>query len=1180
MSTKWTPAQEDAIQARGGPLLVSAAAGSGKTAVLVERMIGRILDKEAPVDADRLLVVTFTKAAAAEMRDRIDRRLSQEMQKEPQNIFLQRQKILLSRAHIGTVDSFCGELVREHFSQLGISADFRVADAGEMEVLRAQALSQVMNELYAADDARFHELLDSFSAGRDDHPLIEMVQRLYDFVRSHPFPQRWLKEQADAYHAQNPDSTQWGSAVRQYAREALDYCIFVTKQTLDMLQTDGTLMGKCGPVYEADLSQLQSVSGQTEQADWDTVCTLLQSIHFGRMASVRGYKDDPLKSAADANRKEVKAAVVSVQELFSCSVDECREDFARLAPLVEKLFAIVEAFSTKLDAAKAERKTADFGDLEHWALRLLVQETPDGWQRTEAAAEIAQRYDEIMVDEYQDTNELQDLLFRAVSNEESNLFMVGDVKQSIYGFRQAEAGLFLARRAASADYDRACPQFPACITLDRNFRSRAGITESVNFLFRQLMSEGAGGLDYTDRDALVCGADYPPTEQPSAELDLLERSQPDGDADITELECRRIAEYVLDFVKNDTIMEKGKQRPACFRDVCILLRSANRYAPLYARMLNSLGIPAWADPGGGFFGTIEVRTAISFLRTIDNPLQDVPLLAVLASPIYGFSPDELAQLRIARRKGPLYLAVQQAADSGSERCRTFLTDLNIFRAQSATLPADRFIDFLLQKSGYQNLVLAMDNGETRLANLHLLMEYARKYETVGAGGLSGFIRFADRLQQEGGDLGAASSCSEAADVVRIMSIHRSKGLEFPAVILAGCGRKFHRDTGDVRLHPKLGFGVKLRDAETGCRYTTLPREATALAQERDEMSEELRVLYVALTRAKEKLLMLCSVSGVEKHLAELAAKLGQQERLPSFLVRRAACIGDWLLLCALRHPDAGRLRQLAGAESLPILPCSQKCSFQVIYTAAAVPAEQQPQTDMEVVPVQPDMKLFSRLKQETEYQYPYVMFGSVRAKTAASAVSAAPYERQYAAESRPSFLEKGGLTPAQRGTALHSFMQFADYTAAAANPQAELERLTAEEFLTREQAEAVDLQAVHRFFASPLAQRILHSKKVLREYRFTIEIPASRINPELQPEMGQEQVVVQGAVDCAFEEDGALVLLDYKTDRNAAAESLLSHYGSQLAVYREALTQCTGMPVKECLLYAFVSGETIHAPQE
>ncbi|MCH3972048.1 MAG: helicase-exonuclease AddAB subunit AddA [Oscillospiraceae bacterium] len=1174
MSRKWTPAQQDAICARGGPLLVSAAAGSGKTAVLVERVVGLILNKDAPVDADRLLIVTFTRAAAAEMKDRIEQRLSLELQKSPDSTFLQRQKILLSHAHIGTVDSFCKELVQENFSQLGMPADFRVADSSEMNVLRAQTLENVLDDFYAAGSDSFYELIDTVSTGRDDSQLSVIVQTLYDFVRSHPFPHRWLREKAEMYRADDPDKTPWGTIARQYAAETLSYCIHITQHSIALLQSDSKLQEKCVPILMQDLYTLQNAAQKIQNADWNEVCDLTQNLAFEKMAAVRGYRDNPCKQAADANRKEVKQAAGQLQTLFSCSKDACREDFARLLPMIETLFSIVETFAAQLDAAKMEKKLADFGDLEHQALRLLVEETADGWQRTPAAKLIGERYDEILVDEYQDTNELQDLLFRAVSQDESNLFMVGDVKQSIYGFRQAQAGLFLARREASTVYDKNASQFPACITLGRNFRSRAGVTEAVNFIFRQLMSQGAGGLNYTDRDALICGAEYPPSGSPDTELDILERRTAGNDLDPIAVECRRIAEYISDFLQNGVVQEDGKQRPGRLGDICILLRSANPYAPLYARTLNDLGIPAWADPGGGFFGTPEVRTALSFLRTVNNPLQDIPLLAVLTSPVYGFTPDELAEIRIPSRQIPLYLAVEKAAKAGSQRCTSFLEDLQVCRAQAAALPADRFVDFILRRSGYQDLVLAMDNGDTRLANLHLLLEYARKYEHSSAGGLSGFIRFIDRMQQEGSDLGAASSVTEGADVVRIMSIHRSKGLEFPVVILAGCCRRFHRETGSVCLHPKLGFGVRLRDKTTGCRYTTLPREAALLAQEKDEMSEELRVLYVAMTRAKEKLLMLCSVSGVEKHLASLAAKLGKEERFPAFLVRKASNAADWLMLCALRHPDAGRLRQIAGAEGISVLPSKEPCSFQLFHYSDAVKKTSSENEQKNCAPTLDD-ELYQVLKKETAFVYPYRQLGEVRAKTAASEVAAAPFERGYAAMSRPAFLGKGGMTPAERGTALHNYMQYINYQKAAEDPYAELSRLYEQAYLTKEQADSINLEKISAFFASSLAKRILQSPKVLREYRFTVEVPASRVEASLSQEMGKEPVIIQGAIDCAFLEEDSFVLLDYKTDKVQDSEELRKRYQVQLQIYKKALEACTGKAVKECLLYAFSSGQVI-----
>lgn len=1173
---KWTLEQQDAISARGGPLLVSAAAGSGKTAVLVERVVSLILDSSQGIAADRLLVVTFTKAAAAEMKDRIDRRLSLELQKHPNSTFLQRQKILLSHAQIGTIDSFCKELIQENFSQLGVPVDFRVADQSEMKVLQAQTMTQVLDRYYAADDANFLQMADSISSSKNDRQLTEVIQTLYQFARSHPFPRRWLQEKADMYRETNPDRTEWGSSVRKYAEAALSYSMQMTEQSaalLDKLGETDKLREAQRPVYEEDWSILQCLRQTVQKGDWDAVYQQIHSVSWERMPSVRGYQESSYKLKADANRKEVKKTVEQLKHLFCCKKEECREDFERLLPVVSKLVSVTETFSDQLNTVKKEKKILDFSDLEHLALQLLVQETPDGWKRTPEADSLSQRYDEVLVDEYQDTNELQDLLFRAISQEEKNLFMVGDVKQSIYGFRQAEAGLFLERRSHAEIYCREAPTFPSCITLGKNFRSRVGIIAFVNFLFRQLMSKNAGGLEYAGPDELLYGGSYPESPVPDAELDVLECSTDDGDLDQIEAESRRIAEYITNFLENGTVQENGRRRKGQLRDVCILLRSAKKYAPQYARILSSFGVPTWASSENGFFETSEIRTALSFLRTADNPLLDIPLLAVLASPVYGFTPDELASIRMEKKKGPVYLAVRKKAAAGNTRCQNFLEDLQVYRAQAATLPADRFLLFFLQKSGYQDLVLAMDHGETRLANLHLLIEYARKYEQSSAGGLSGFIHLIDRMQREGSDLSAASPVAESADVVHIMSIHHSKGLEFPVVILAGCSRRFHQETNKVCLNAKLGFGLQLQDEESGCRYTTLPHEAVSLEQRCDGMSEELRVLYVAVTRAKERLLILCSGSNVEKKLTSCASKLGKEEKLPAFLVQKAGSTADWILLCALRHPNAGALRKAADAVDLPIVPCSQKCHFKIVSFSG--PLQQTDGTEKTEQNVSPNPELYEKLKKETEYIYPYLRLGQVRAKTAASEIAAAPFERKYAAMSRPAFLGKGGLTPAERGTALHAYMQYVDYKTAASNPEAELERLYKEAYLTKEQADAVDINKIKHFFASPLAKRILNSKKVLREYRFTIEIPASRLDISLPPDMGQEPVVVQGAIDCAFEEADGLVLLDYKTDREKNPDKLRDRYQVQLMLYKEALTQCTGMPVKECLLYTFSLGKTI-----
>jgi len=1178
VSRSWTESQKNAICARGGTLLVSAAAGSGKTAVLVQRVIERIADPVSPIDADRLLVVTFTKAAAAEMSGRIAAEIAAMLENDPGNVRLQRQQILLSRAKIGTIDSFCSDLVRENFFKLGIAPDFRILDGGEMAVLRSQTISDTLDEFYAQADPAFFDFVEEFSTGRDDSRIAETVNRLYDFVRSHPFPERWLSEKSALYDASVPvEDSVWGRVILSYAEEAVEYGASVTRNSLARMSGDEELFTAYSDACRTDLADLTALGEAAASGDWDLCARRCLAFSFPKFRPVRGRSEDPLKNSIVNARKEVKSMVGRLSALFSCSRKDWAEELSRLAPCVRMLFRVAERFGELLSQRKTERRAADFGDLEHWALKLLVRDTEDGYERTPDALELSGRYEEIMVDEYQDTNEAQDMIFRAISRDETNLFLVGDVKQSIYRFRQAMPQIFLRRRASLPDYDPARPLFPACVVLDRNFRSRNGVTEAVNFVFRQLMSKRAGELDYTKLEELVPGADYPARTEPSADLEIIDLSGTDfkKDSDLIRAECLRVADLIYSMTSgSDSVTDHGRQRPAVYRDFCILLRSANQYAPEYARELSALGIPAWADTAGGFFAASEVRTALSLLQVIDNPMQDIPLLAVMMSPIYGFTPDEVSEIRLHARAGRLYPAVTAAARDGDRKAAGFLDEIKRFRTLAATMPSDRLIRSAYTKTGLPNLVQAMPNGELRLANLRLLLSYARKYESSGYNGLSGFLRFIERMKKSRADLSAASTISESANVVRVMSVHHSKGLEFPVCILAGCSRGFHKERSDVLLHPELGLGIRLRDPATGARQSTMVREAVALEQERDEMSEELRVLYVAMTRAKEKLILVTTLDDARKTLRSLASRLSDGERIRPYVVRGASSISDWLLLCALRHPDAALLRNLADVSGEIVVPDEGHWSFSVTRPQESEPAEEKTEPEKRSA-AEPDALRLAKLESDLNYTYPYSAIDGMCAKVAASELAAGKFSARYAASSRPAFLGEGGLTPAERGTALHAYLQFADYRRASADPERELTRLVEEKFLTSWQARAVDLGAVGTFFQSGLAKRMLASVRVKREFRFSVEIPAGEIRAGLAGETAAEPVILQGAADCVFEEADGLVIVDYKTDRMRDPAGLWARYREQLGWYRRALEICTGKKVKQCLLYSFALGSEI-----
>ncbi len=1168
MARKWTDAQKDAICARRGTLLVSAAAGSGKTSVLVERFLERITDEEHPSQADRLLVVTYTRAAAEEMRGRISRRIDGLLEADPGNLHLRRQQILLSHAHISTIHSFCADLVRENFFRLGIAPDFRILEDTELKVLREDALEKVLDRYYEQDDPVFFQLADAFSTGRDDWKMAAAVETVYDFVRSHPFEERWMREKAVLYREEKPFSqTLWGESILAYGEEAASYSADILRNCLSAMAGEEDMEKAYGEAYKSDLAQAEEVLDQLRSRNWDEAVKALSGLKWMRAKPLRGRGDDPLKDKISSGRKQAQKELESLRKLFCAGEAECSRDVKALAPLAEKLFEVTRAFSRELDEEKARRKAADFGDLEHWTLRLLVKDTENGPVFTEEAEEIASRFDEIMVDEYQDTNEAQDMIFRAVSRREENLFMVGDVKQSIYRFRQAMPEIFLRRRAEYPLYDREKDTYPACVVLGQNFRSAPGVTDAVNFVFRELMSREAGELDYTESEELKPGASYPPAETPSMELDIIDLSAGE-EKDIVRAESRHIADLIYGMTAKDTVTENGEQRPIRLSDIAILLRSHTKYGPLYARELSALGIPAACERSGGFFAAPEVQVMLSYLKVIDNPMQDIPLLSVLMSPIYGFTPDTLAEIRLQHKQGSFYSAVLAAENRGDPGFGRFREDLSRFRTLAATLPADRLVAAVCRETGYADMAQAMRGGTARLQNLHYLQNYAAAYEAGGYTGLSGFLRFIGRLEKQKADLPGAAE-SETPEAVRIMSIHKSKGLEFPVCILAGCSRNFNKDRGDLLLHPVLGMGAKLLDPQLGVRRTTLPREAVALELERGEMSEELRVLYVAMTRAKEKLLAVAAVKNADKLLGSLSSQIQPGRKIAPYAVRSCKSIAEWLLLCALRHPDGTLLRERAGISSLITEQAGEPWKIRLLRAQADEILEEKQET---LEALLPDKELLKELKRKIEFQYPGSALSGVPAKVTASDLASRQEEREYAATARPAFLSKKGMTPAERGTALHTFLQYASWEEAAKDPEKELLRLVKDRFITEEQKNAVELDTVRRFFASSLAKRILKAEKLYREYRFTVEIPAERVCPQGE-ELSGEKVILQGAVDCAFEEDGSLVLVDFKTDRVSSGEELLSHYAIQLRLYKEALEQCLGMPVKSCMLYSFYLGK-------
>lgn len=1152
---KWTDSQWDAISARRGTVLVAAAAGSGKTAVLVQRAIERLTDRESPTAADRLLIVTFTKAAAQEMRMRLEKQLFELMRKDPADPLLRKQSLLLSQAHIGTVDSFCADMVREFFHLLDLSPDFKILSDKQEEEMISSALNEALSAAF--EQGTVTELADAFAGERDDRQLMEMTRSLYRFMQSHPFPEQWLREKAELYFRGDP--TLWERVILEYAAEAAEYCEKICTAGLTLSAEGGTVGEAFAGAFLEDRRGFQEWKEAAREGDWDRVAEHVKEFRFTTRGRLKEADKDELFDRLEAMRKETKKGVDELSKYFSATREDCVRELRIAAPLIQSLAELTLDFSRRYDEKKRAQNFLDYSDLEHFAIRLFL--TPDG-QRTPTAKEVGARFDEIMIDEYQDINEVQDSLFRAVSKNSDNLFMVGDIKQSIYGFRRAMPEIFLRCRKAFQKYDRAKENYPACLVLDRNFRSRREVTDTVNFTFSRLMSQAAGDVDYTGEERLVCGAEYP--EKTGCETEVVFLSRPTSIAAET-AEGQWIAKRIRDMMDSGfTITENGRERPARYGDFCILLRSANKYAHAYAKELQQAGIPARAASAGGFFLAAEIGVMVSLLQVIDNPNQDIPLLAVLMSPLYGFSADDCARLRAENKKVSVYVSLTTAAES-DPRCQRVLREIGQLRALAATMASDAFLTMLYQRTGYPDMVLAMENGEDRLQNLRLLQAYAKEYESSGYHGISGFVRFLERLMRSDSDLQAAEASPDSRNAVSIMSIHKSKGLQFPVCIVAGCARNFVSDkSAEVLLHPELGLGVKLRDARRSVRFTTTAREAIALETARSDGAEELRVLYVAMTRAQEKLILIGSWDKLERTAERLALGLDGKEISP-YVVRRAKNAAEWLMLCALCHPDGNALRETAGAS--PAIVCEEDRTPWTILLEEYREPEQPTEEQTAEEPCAPDEALYSRIRAQIDYEYPYQSALGLPAKVAASKLAAEQGASREIILSRPAWMGEKGMTPAERGIALHEFMEFADYDAAARDPAGEAERLVQGGYLTPEQAEAVDLQRVNAFLQGSLGKRILASPLVERERRFTAVIPASLAEPERKG-AEEEQVILQGAVDCLFAEGELLHIVDFKTDRVNSTAELWERYGPQIRLYAAAMEEITGRTVGELILYS------------
>ena len=1146
---KPTKQQKTAID-ENGSILVTAAAGSGKTAVLVERVIRKLKDRENPTSIDRLLIVTFTNAAAAEMRLRIEKRLNEEIEKNPQDSHLQRQATLLPSAQICTIDSFCINLVRENFEQFSVEPNFKIVQEEELSPLYDKAMRRALDYFYENHWERITSLFTALQSAYGDDVVSDMVLDLFKFSRNLPFPDNWLSNCADMY-TKNPLKT-----VRLYS-DKLGYegnkKLIRAKETLVMAieraQEDPKLFEKHYTALENLEKQLSDVITLSDN-DIASAISMCQNLEIPSI-TIR-TKTEALSLAKTALSAVTKAAEEFLEN-GGGNEELLLQDILFAAPHIETLVDITKLFSSELSALIKRENVLTFYNTEQMCLELLCEQRDGKLCMSEKAEEITDNFDEILVDEYQDTNDLQDTLFSMLSSYGKKLFSVGDVKQSIYGFRGANPENFVTKKDTYIPLENAEENDHKKIVLSSNFRSRKGICEFVNYFCSLIMSKDLGGVEYNDEEVLNSEAQYPECPLPETEIHFLTAEEESAE----QTEAAHIAAYIKNTVNCEKFLRDGEGlRAAKYSDYCILLRSPGSHSDIYMKELEKLGIPARIETKG-FLKSREINAVLSLLKVINNPTHDIPLLATLMSGIFGFSADEIADIRLCSRDTSLYAALLVAEEEGNEKAHFALECFREYRRVAVYKTLPQFIMWLYDETGILDTASAMPDGERRRNNLLTLLRLSENYANAG---IPAFVAYVEKI---GNEL-RTSSGTAGKDSVSIVSFHHSKGLQYPVCIVAGAFRKFNMmDLWKPMLRDrKLGISLKLADEKEGKIIEGVARAAIQKSYKEALRSEELRAMYVALTRAEERLVVVMTAGKTQKTAEKISEALGtdtEKEFLSS-----ANGFYEWFLYAALLNKDSEAVRNMFEV-SLPqhkLCECSAKIKTVFGSDIAKSDEERKAQTKTEI----DREEILSRFN----YEYPYGFLSNVYAKTSVSEIVATD-KTGNDFKSRPAFLSKKGLTPAERGTATHKFMQYADYYAAAKDLETELLRLKDNSFLTNEEAAAIDREALLSFFESELFWRMQKAVDLHRELRFLTEVPTG----ELFSVDSEEKTVVQGVMDCIIEETDGIVVLDFKTDNVNDSSVLSERYAKQLDIYALAAGKMFGKPVKEKIIYSFALSREI-----
>ncbi len=1184
MAINLTVQQQAVVDNRGGNLLVSAAAGSGKTRVLVERLMQYI---EQGKDIDQFLVITFTNAAAAELRQRIASAIHERLAANPGSAQLRRNSYLVYKASICTIDSFCIDFLRQWGHLENLDPDFRLCDQAESDELCQQALQEVLERHYANihREPAFEALVDALAGERDDQTLEEVVLDMHRRVQAQADPGRWLMERRgdfDLPEGAGPEDTVWGHLLMEDAKELVKHWLTELNRLRADMSFDELVERNYGPSLDDTMNDLERLAEALGQS-WDSAAACFP-VRFPRVGTKRGECDEALKERVKTIRDRCKDELKKLAVRFEVTAEQAMEDLRAIAPSMIALLEVTKDFDEEFQRLKRRRRLIDFADGEHLTAKLLTEE--DGTP-TPLAREVGKGFVEIMVDEYQDTNAVQNAIFNALSNGR-NLFFVGDVKQSIYRFRLADPTIFLEKYDCYQPYEEAEDGEGRKILLSQNFRSRPEVLDGVNFIFENVMTRAAGELDYTEAEALRAGrTDLTPNPDYCVELNCVDLKSVEEEA-----EEKRDKDEIVAFEAADRIRRllrsgmKVGNRALAPEDIVILLRSPGPVLRHYAFALDSMGIPWSAEGGYEFFGTTEISVAISLLQIVDNPLQDVPLLSVLRSPLYGFTPDRLAILR-SGSEGGVYDSLVAGKERGEQDCEAFLNELNDMRDLAAEESSHRLLWYIYEITNMPSVFAAMPEGERRRANLMALYDEACRFESGGHRGLMAFLLHLSRMAENGVNVPVAAG--EGAGGVRIMSIHKSKGLEFPVVLLCGLERRFNESDiqNTILFHPELGLGPKRTDRSRMLRYTTIARDAVALRLKQQLRAEEMRLLYVAMTRAEHKLILFAAVNGPMNSLKAMASR-AQCPPSPHQM-GTAASMAEWILIPALCRPDSTALWEGLDVDRPDYAHSAYRWQIRLL-GGAAVEEDEDGEAPAPKA-LREELTLPEDVEELLAWKYPYAGVSGLHSKVTATQLKGRGKDQEAAEDGvelnaampqmtirKPDFDQMKALNAAQRGSALHMVMQYLDFARAGSLEEIldQIRELEEKRYITKLQAEAVDARVILAFFQSGLGQRVLAAETVEREFKFTLLVPAADYYPEAAGL--EEQVMLQGVVDCWFREaDGTITVVDFKTDRvtETTVHARAEEYRGQLETYTKALSQVMGQTVAKRYLWFFALGAAI-----